>query len=181
MDKYFRFSCKPVLTGFAATLLTFAAFPSPANAALVVNGITYNQPAVDQTYATEIVGDNTVGTYNQAGGTNTVTNGLWLGYRVGGSGFYNLSGISVGGTSALVALYEYIGNYGPGVFTQIGGTNTVTNYISLGVTPTITGSYDLSGGILSSSSIILGDQGIGTFTHSGGTNNVRGIKLVVHA
>ena len=69
----------------------------------------------------EYVGYNGTGTFNQSGGTNTVShNDLVVGYNSGSVGTYTLSG------GTLSAGVEYLGfNGGTGVINQIGGTNAV--------------------------------------------------------
>ncbi len=52
---------------------------------------------------------------------------LYLGYAGGESGTVELSG-----TAQLSGELEYVGYEGTGTFTQTGGTNTVTNNLSLG-------------------------------------------------
>jgi len=73
----------------------------------------------------------------------------------------------------LTATYlESVGDFGTGTFAQTGGTNSINNGYSLVLgSNTGTGSYCLSGGLLSAADDV-GDSGIGTFVQSGGTNNV---------
>ena len=92
------------------------------------------------------------GTFNQSGGTSNIQsdslgNGgnLFLGNNVGSNGSYNLGGpgvLSVSGT-------EYVGNLGPGTFSQSGGTNNAggsyAGGIILGNNTAVSGSYSLSG------------------------------------
>jgi hypothetical protein len=139
------------------------------------------------------------GTFNQSGGTNNVgavgeiPGYLYLGYN--GTGTYNLSGGSFGGT---YPTYEYIG-YNPGSvgsFVQTGGHN---GEISKADGPSIltlylgyagTGNYTLgkTGGTTTSAYVSAYDEyignhvyesstgsyvnGIGTFTQNAGTNQV---------
>jgi len=63
---------------------------------------------------------------NQTGGTNAVDVMLFLGYKSGSSGTYNLSGGSLSINSAI------IGNGGTGTFIQTGGTNTGAANLNLG-------------------------------------------------
>ena len=67
------------------------------------------------------------GAFTQSGGTNTVSDGLYLGYNSGASGTYTLSG-----TGTLSATNEQIGVSGSGAFTQTGGTDTVTGTLFVG-------------------------------------------------
>ncbi|MFZ0052385.1 MAG: autotransporter domain-containing protein, partial [Desulfobaccales bacterium] len=117
----------------------------------------------------EYIGNSGTGVFTQGGGTNTVTNDLYLAYNTGASGTYNLSStgyLSVGGS-------EIIGNSGTGVFTQSGGTNAVTSSLYLGNNAGASGTYNLSGGSLSVGAFeYIGNSGTGAFTQSGGTNKV---------
>ena len=74
----------------------------------------------------------------QTGGTNTMSNSLYI----GSGGTYNLSGCGLLSASSL-----YIGHYETGTFTQNGGTNNISgnlylgdNYYSIG-----NGTYNLGG------------------------------------
>ncbi len=74
------------------------------------------------------MGYNGSGTFNQSGGTNTVTGDLFLGYGTNAIGTYNLSA-----AASWTAYNEYVGGYsGTGTFNQTGGTNIVTNNLYLG-------------------------------------------------
>ena len=72
----------------------------------------------------QYVGYSGNGTFTQSGGTNSgpsytnVGNMLYLGYNVGSSGSYNLSGSGV-----LSTLCEFVGSSGNGTFIQSGGAN----------------------------------------------------------
>jgi hypothetical protein len=84
----------------------------------------------------EYVGYFSAGSFIQTGGTNIVAvNGgantggpyaLFLGYNPGITGSYSL-----GGTGSLESETEYVGYGGTGTFTQSGGTNTLTNDLTL--------------------------------------------------
>jgi uncharacterized protein with beta-barrel porin domain len=147
----------------------------------------------------EVIGTNRgFGTFNQAGGTNTVQAGLFVGSNVtypladitpvGGTGVYNLSGgsLSASGKGTLGSKGyvpgEDIGDAGgKGTFNQTGGTNTVTQRLFVGSDVFNsgkggTGAYNLSGAgsvALDADYEIIGDGGgTGTFTQTGGTNTV---------
>ncbi len=117
----------------------------------------------------EYVGYHGAGAFTQSGGTNSVAGGdsvFSLGYNLGASGSYNLSGSAV----LSVASLEYIGCLGTGVFSQSGGTNAGRIY--LGYASGGAGSYTLSGqGWLNGNSEYVGYSGTGAFTQSGGTNS----------
>jgi autotransporter-associated beta strand protein len=116
--------------------------------------------------AYQYVGYGGVGTFTQLGGTNIISNYLYLGYGAGDSGTYNLGG------GRLSAYYQYIGVSGTGSFAQSGGTNNITNYLYLGANSGSNGAYSLSGGQLSAPYDYVGSSGTGSFTQSGGTNSV---------
>ena len=98
----------------------------------------------------------------QSGGTNALINSsgvattLFIGYNLGSSGSYTLSG------GILSAATEDVGIYGSGVFTQTGGTNTISspsNALVLGANAGSTGIYNLNGGLLQASTISSGARG----------------------
>ena len=137
------------------------------------------------------------GTINLAGGLTVSGNGsvstgggnLTNGLKIYGNGSVKLgngnltvndvaSGMS-GGT--LSAYNEYIGYSGTGTFTQSGGSNAATYNFYLGYNATDSGTYNLSGGTLSSPSgystnavgnEFIGYSGTGSFTQSGGSNAI---------
>ena len=110
---------------------------------------------------TGYVGSSGTGTFNQSGGTNNLGSGnLILGNSAGSSGSYNL-----GGSGVISAGTESIGSSGTGTFNQSGGTNIVMRMLSFGVS----GTYNLTGGIL----LVSGIQGTGTFDVGGGTLKAR--------
>jgi len=113
----------------------------------------------------EYIGIGSTSKFTQSGGTNTVAKYLCLGYYAGGSGTYSLSS-----TGRLSADEETIGRNGIGKFTQSEGTNTVRNALVIGAFNI--GTYDLSGGSLSTHHIDIGWKSNGTFTQSEGTNTV---------
>ena len=67
------------------------------------------------------VGNVGSGTFTQSGGSNTVNNGLFLGYNAGDNGTYSLTG-----PGGLSAGYEIVGLSGTGSFNQSGATNNTT-------------------------------------------------------
>jgi dockerin type I repeat protein len=109
----------------------------------------------------EYIGDGGTGTFDQTGGTNTVSGELYVGY--GGSGTYILSG------GSLPAGGEEFGGEGGGTFNQTGGTNS-TGSLLMGVLGT--GAYSLSGtgSFSASGDEYIGTDGNGTFNQTGGTN-----------
>jgi hypothetical protein len=123
----------------------------------------------------EYIGSQGTGTFIQTGGVHNVssTNGfLIIGVLAGSSGTYSLSGdgtLSVQGP-------EYVGYLGNGVFNQSGGIHTATNgTLSVGGGP---GTYNLSGGILQTSTLsVSGDPGSAVFNQSGGTHSAFTVQL----
>ena len=122
----------------------------------------------------EIIGEQGSGSFDQSGGTNTITvpgfaggGELIVGHDdPGGSGTYQLSNgvLSVGS-------FEEVGQQGgTGTFTQLGGTHTIHDSLTVGPH----GSFDLAGGSLSAGSIE--DQG--AFSIEGGTLTVGDVTLV---
>ena len=76
---------------------------------------------------------------------------------------YNLIG------GSLAASTEYIGNSGSGAFTQTGGTNTVSNTLTLASNSGSSGTYNLQGGSLSAATVNLNAGGL--FNQTGGSLN----------
>ncbi len=79
------------------------------------------------------------------------------------------SGITGG---SLLAASHYVGSSGTGMFTQSGGTNSLSSGLYLGYNPTDVGTYKLNGGLLSPTSLFAGVVGAGTITQTGGTDSV---------
>ncbi|HLA83165.1 MAG TPA: hypothetical protein VJL29_00090 [Thermoguttaceae bacterium] len=120
----------------------------------------------------EYIGDSGTGLFQQTGGTHILTNsdGMWLGYNVGAVGTYELSdgAIQNGGSSNNNYVKKYIGYYGTGIFTQTGGTHTLTDQMTLGVASGSSGTYTLTGGSLNTQKnltggVFVGGGGNGTF------------------
>jgi hypothetical protein len=148
--------------------------------------------------AAEYVGYSGVGNFAQTGGTNACTGFygiLIVGFNSGSVGTYNLSAgalttnypVTGGGGSPQGS--EYVGYSGTGTFVQSGGSNTCnpTTYpillgrLNLGVTQGSSGSYFLSGGVLTAQEEIIGLNGAGNFVQSGGTNNSGPLVLAAYA
>ena len=111
--------------------------------------------------ANEYAGLGGSGAFTQSGGTNTVWNRLQVG-TVSGTGAYALSG------SGLLFASPVDIDFG-GIFTQSGGT--VSGSISLAVSPSSSGTYNLGGnGVIAASTLSVGQAGAAAFTQAGGTN-----------
>jgi len=127
--------------------------------------------------STETIGNTGSGTFNQSGGTNTITSSgvgaiaLELGFDPGSSGNYTLSGTG----SIVTDNFEIIGFEGTGYFNQIGGTNSCGEDLQLGVDSGSTGTYALNAGSLTVSALeIIGFGGTGNFNQIGGTHTISG-------
>ncbi len=120
------------------------------------------------------------GTFTQTGGANTLN--YFYSYYEGGYyyvGNYLILGVVSSGAytlsdGALSAAYEYVGEWGMGVFAQSGGTNSLSEALELGYYAGATGTVWVTGGQLNvaNGSIIVGNQGLGQMTVSGGTVTV---------
>ncbi|WP_292992740.1 PEP-CTERM sorting domain-containing protein [Nitrosomonas sp.] len=109
------------------------------------------------------------GSFNQNGGMNRV-NGLVIGEGPGSTGKYVLnSGSLEAGSEGIGSPGDhYMMSGGYGIFTQNGGTHTVSGKL------TINGTYNLSEGDLLTDSEIMGTGEVGNsnFSQSGGTHTV---------
>jgi autotransporter-associated beta strand protein len=147
--------------------------PTSNDDAWIVNGGTVTVSSPGDVCNTLSLGSTAgSGTVQMNGGTNFITNALYLGYDAGSTGAY-----SVIGTGQLSASIEYVGYSGTGNFTQSSGINSVGSSFNLGYGGS--GSYILSGNSqLSASYEILSTAGgTGNFTQSGGTNTVSDLFL----
>jgi outer membrane autotransporter protein len=134
------------------------------------SGGVYNLNAGSLSAGFEIIGHYGLGAFNQSGGTNTISTNLHLGWYSDSSGAYNLSGGSLG-----VVQNEFVGYHGKGVFNQSGGSNTLDKNLGsfyVGYWQGSDGTYNLSGGSLSSSFEAIGYRGVGAFNQSGGDNTL---------
>ena len=111
------------------------------------------------------------GSFTHSGGTNSVSNTLYVGFGGSNSGAYNLSG-----SGLLSAPFEYIGNYsGTGSVTHSGGTNSVSVGLVLAQDAGSSGTYNLNGGLLTLGAGGI-TQGFGSaaFNFGGGTLGATG-------
>jgi hypothetical protein len=143
-----------------------------------------------------IVNGSGTGTFNLNGGTlnvGIIVNGLGTGTFILNGGTLNLTGSSInvdtfrignasgsnasftlGSGKTLIAGFESIGNSGTGVFTQTGGTHTVSSNLTLGVNSGSSGTYNLRAGTLTVNGNILDGSGTGILNIDGGTLSVGG-------
>ena len=110
------------------------------------------------------------GTFNQTGGSNTLTasSHFWVGYGTGGTGTYNLSGGTLSGSPIEIVGGSDDGaggiGLGTGTFNQTGGSNS-TGELDVGQQAGAKGTYTITAGTLSpTSGIVVG----GASSHSGG-------------
>jgi hypothetical protein len=148
----------------------------------------------------EYIGYSGSGSFNQSGGTNNIrsvtftqffkSDFLYLGYNVGSTGTYELSG-----TGTLSAGYylnraapmegggEYVGFSGTGIFNQSGGTNFINanlgTVLCVACNTGSNGIYILSGtgSLTVQGNEIVGYSGSGLFDQSGGVNINFGVEL----
>jgi hypothetical protein len=143
----------------------------------------------------EFVGNGGSGTFNQSGGTNTLSNvsgSVYLGNAVGSTGTYTLSGGMIANASA-----QFVGYNGVGNFTQSGGNNQLLydpgavdengfNGVYLGFNSGSTGTYTLSAGTLTltppgnsyyAEEFVIGRSGVGIFNQTGGTSNLSALHF----
>ena len=119
-----------------------------------------------------------VSTLNQIGGSSVTVGNLLLGrFNENSNGTYTLSG------GSLSTRFAYVGFLGRGTFNQSGGTfSTNGNNLYVGQNPGSTGTYNLSGtGNLSTGPIVVGhtSDSSGTFNQSGGIVSTNGNNLYV--
>src|SRR5207248_809087 len=113
------------------------------------------------------------GTLTQTGGSNIATT-LALGSSLGGKGTFWLSGGEVS------VRLEDIGSAGQGTVNQIGGIQTIGAHaigpagLYVGVQATGVGVFNLGGGTLSASQVLVGYDGTGSMNHNGGYGTVGG-------
>jgi len=126
----------------------------------------------------ELVGDGGDGTFNQSGGTNTISGTLTVGNQFFSNSSYTLG--RIGSTGTLTAGNEIIGNAGTGFFGQGFGTqtlNSITGTLTLGAQAGGSGTYvlDQAGNNVAAGDEVVGDAGTGLFSQGDGSdNNVSG-------
>jgi hypothetical protein len=157
------------LAGNDSTL--YISYESGSTGAYLLSGGTLSN------LQSEYIGYSDAGTFNQSGGTNTLTNNLVVNFSGGSTSTYLLS------DGILAANVEIIGTNNSGVFNQSGGTNSLagsSRIVYLGLNSRSTGTYVLSGGQISASHFYVGglsdtSGGKGIFAVSGpGNFNVTG-------
>lgn len=143
------------------------------NGELGMSAGTYTLGAGSLLTNSEVLGfgnESGYGNFNQSGGTHEVITNLVVGgnsgFDRGSSGDYSLSAGSLSAGSELIG----DNNFSSGGFIQSGGSNRVSNILSIGNGIESFGKYSLNAGSLSSGSEVIGYSG--TFTQSGGIHSV---------
>jgi hypothetical protein len=168
---------RDVLYNYTGTAITLGNVTVDNDGATGINTLSMTGSGTNLAAPWEYIGDSNTstlpgfGVMNQSVGTNSITNGLYLGFGPDDEGTYSLSA-----TGTLTASGEVVGNTGTGVFYQSGGVNDITNSGGLYIAGVgATGNYYLSGGTLeltyAGAYEVVGDTGSGTFTQTGGANN----------
>lgn len=169
--------------------LTLGGWASSGSATYNMSQLDPSNPAILNVTGNLNVGDYGTGTFNQGGGTSTVSGDLVLS-NSGGTGTYNLSGDSTvlnvnfnpGGNNGAPNGALIVGNAGMGSFTQ--GTDLTDNNNQVNVAGDLTlgqqsgslGQYTLNSGTLTvGGQLAVGGQGTGYFTQNGGTLNLTGL------
>lgn len=111
---------------------------------------------------------NALGVFDHQGGTHTVARTLMLGgsKSIGGYLYTGVGKYYLHDTATLTATHAVIGDYGTGEFTQTGGSNTISDSITLAAQPGSTGTYTISAGTLGTSYLDIRPGG--SFHASGG-------------
>jgi hypothetical protein len=125
------------------------------------------------------------GIFTQTGGIHVVNLELSIGAR--GSGTYTLYTGSLSTNSESIGFSFYPIDSSNGIFTQNGGTHTVSDILSIGIGDNGYGTYNLNAGSLSTNSESIGTfnnnyyyygSGTGIFTQSDGTHTVSDILSI---
>lgn len=113
-----------------------------------------------------------LGTFNQDGGSVTVTGAVILGGAGsigGGTGTYNMIAGTLTAGGLVVGQQGGSFSQALGTFNQSGGDVEVTGFMTIGEGPGSDGEYQLSGGTLNVDNTIVGGNGTGLFRQTGGT------------
>jgi hypothetical protein len=110
-------------------------------------------------------------TFNQVGGSHTVSGAMYLGFTAASAGTFTL-----GGGTLLISGTQYVGYSGLGNYVQSGGDNHVAGTglsgLYFGYNAGATGAGSLSAGTLRVDSFeVIGKLGTGTFLQTGGTHS----------
>lgn len=105
------------------------------------------------------------GTFNQSGGSTTVTGGVSTAYDVVARMVYGHGSVNLSGGTLSAAAMTIRGYY-----RQTGGTNTVAGDVTLGPSPA--GFFTLSDGVLSGNNMSIGASWGGGYHQSGGVHTI---------
>jgi hypothetical protein len=134
---------------------------------------TFLQPGFTLRSGSEGIGP--FGTFSQTGGANIIGGNLAL------TATYNLQGANAtlsANTETIDQVSVAVNQASAGLFTQNGGTNTLSGALTLGSFALATnGAYNLNGGQLSAADETVGAGGAGTFSQTGGTNTANTLSL----
>lgn len=109
------------------------------------------------------IGDSGSGLFEQSGGSASFSGNIELGKGLNASGQYHLSNGTLTAGKIFVGATSEVAN-GVGLFSQTGGTNTLTDAVTIAGTtrgaanPSARGTYDLSGGTLTAANVLNFDQ-----------------------
>jgi len=125
-----------------------------------------------------IVGGSGTGTFNQVGGTHSVSGELTVG-RGGGASSYSL----LGPGARLTADTEYVGYEATANFRQNAGANSVGTDLYIGRGSGANGAYELNGGVLDvdGSLYIAHDDGAGMLEINGGAMDAADLHVGMDA
>ena len=162
------------LTVVGPSTLTLSGTNSSFSGPLTINGGTLQVPSGALTTPSLFVASSGTATVAHSGGSVSVTT-LYVGTNSNNNGTYLLSG-----SAALSAGTECVGFSGNGVFTQTGGTNTISNELVLGNNAGASGTYNLFGGLLVVPNIIQG-SGSASLNITGGslTGGASGVSIAL--
>jgi len=106
-----------------------------------------------------------IASFNHTAGVTHVTHDLTIGSHAGCQGNYSLTGL----TSRLTAERVIVGGSSAGNMMHQSGSVTASQSVAVGVYQGSTGTYQFSGGSLTTPRIEIGGQGPGLFNWTGGT------------
>jgi hypothetical protein len=113
------------------------------------------------------------GSFYVSGGTVVASLQVSIGAAAGGSGSFG-----IGGTGQLAASMLNVGDYGSGLYGQVGGTTAVKS-LTVGGALGSNGTFNLIGGTVIDANLssgteeIIGHAGTGTFNQTGGINKAK--------
>lgn len=155
---------------------------------------TYSMHSGTLTVKEAVFGYDGSGLFEQFGGTNSASATTWLGARNGSQGTYTQAGgyhqpgvLVLAETSGSRGTYDLragtlsadqavVGRGGMGMFKQSGGSSSFGSSLSIGMEPGSKGEYLLSGGSLSTATLVV--RGGSLFAQSGGVLSAFSIEVL---